>query len=239
MTCIWSIWCYYHPVISCISKIQDALSFRNQLTQVVVEIKAVNECCYYISCEAYARQNVCWSPQSVCLLSVCLSLTAFPQYCMQLDVSLENGSGCPLVIGRICNRCLGFVAVATYTYRYLYSTIGRSCSAIDGNAICTALSQVYSYPIFTTPSQVQQILASNASQYLARRLAGKCVSELCVEWHIKPYLSQSSITCEMLVIACTCSMNMFICQQNGIIFIPKAFQHVAGYTMNSWACSTV
>ena len=44
------------------------------------------------------RWNVCWSRLSLCLcLSVCLSLAAFPQYSMHLDVTLGNGTGCPLV----------------------------------------------------------------------------------------------------------------------------------------------
>jgi len=43
-------------------------------------------------------------------VSVCLSLAAFPHYCTEPDVTWGNGRGCPLV-GRICNRCMGFVAV--------------------------------------------------------------------------------------------------------------------------------
>jgi len=31
-------------------------------------------------------------------LSVCFSLTAFPHYCMDLDVTWGNGNGCPLVM---------------------------------------------------------------------------------------------------------------------------------------------
>jgi len=46
-------------------------------------------------------------------LCVCLSLAAFSHYCMDPNVTWENGRGCPLVvysrIGRICNRCTGFV----------------------------------------------------------------------------------------------------------------------------------
>jgi len=34
---------------------------------------------------------------SVCV-SVCLSLAAFPHYCMDLDVTWGNGRGCPLVV---------------------------------------------------------------------------------------------------------------------------------------------
>jgi len=46
-------------------------------------------------------------------LCVCLSLTAFARYCMDLDVSWGNGKGavslCSAGIGQICNRCTGFV----------------------------------------------------------------------------------------------------------------------------------
>jgi len=40
MICIWSSWCYCHPIISCASKIQNGLLFWCRLTQVVLE-KAV------------------------------------------------------------------------------------------------------------------------------------------------------------------------------------------------------
>jgi len=48
-------------------------------------------------------------------LCVCLSLAAFAHYCMDPDVTWGNGRGCPLVctVGRICNRCAGFVAMTT------------------------------------------------------------------------------------------------------------------------------
>ena len=42
MICIWSIWCHCHPIISCSSKIQNALSFWCQLTQVVLEKRPLN-----------------------------------------------------------------------------------------------------------------------------------------------------------------------------------------------------
>jgi len=37
MICIWSNWCYCHPIISCFSKIQNGLPFWCRLTQVVLE----------------------------------------------------------------------------------------------------------------------------------------------------------------------------------------------------------
>jgi len=48
----------------------------------------------------------------VCL-SVALSLAAFPHYCTDPDVSWENDRGAIYLytIGRICSRCMGFVAV--------------------------------------------------------------------------------------------------------------------------------
>jgi len=39
----------------------------------------------------------------VCCVSVCLSLVAFTHYCTDLDVTWGNG--------RICSRCMGFVAI--------------------------------------------------------------------------------------------------------------------------------
>jgi len=45
-------------------------------------------------------------------LSVCLSLAAFPHYCMHPDVSCGNGKGL-CIIGWICSQCMGFVAVTT------------------------------------------------------------------------------------------------------------------------------
>jgi len=42
----------------------------------------------------------------------CLSLTAFPHYCMHPDVSCGNGKGL-CIIGWICSQCMGFVAVTT------------------------------------------------------------------------------------------------------------------------------
>ena len=38
-----------------------------------------------------------WPRPSVCV-SVCLFLTAFPHYCMDLDVAWGNGKGCPVVV---------------------------------------------------------------------------------------------------------------------------------------------
>jgi len=37
MICIWSSWCYCHPIISCSSKIQNGLPLWCWLTQVVLE----------------------------------------------------------------------------------------------------------------------------------------------------------------------------------------------------------
>ena len=57
---------------------------------------------------------------AVCV-SVCLSLAAFPHYCTDPDVTWGNGRGCfeLSTIGRICNRCTGFVAMTTYMYANL------------------------------------------------------------------------------------------------------------------------
>jgi len=52
---------------------------------------------HYITHEAYPRRNVYWSQPTVCLF-VCLSLSAFPHYCMDPDVSWGNGRGCHLVV---------------------------------------------------------------------------------------------------------------------------------------------
>jgi len=37
MICIWSSWCYCHPIISCFIKIQNGLPFWCQLTNGVLE----------------------------------------------------------------------------------------------------------------------------------------------------------------------------------------------------------
>ena len=42
MICIWSSWCYCHPIISCSSKIQNGLPFWCRLTQVVLEKTPLN-----------------------------------------------------------------------------------------------------------------------------------------------------------------------------------------------------
>jgi len=44
-------------------------------------------------------QNVLWSRASVCLsVCLCLSMTACPHYCMDLDVTWGSGRGCPVVV---------------------------------------------------------------------------------------------------------------------------------------------
>jgi len=44
MICIWSSWCYCHPIISCFSKIQNGLAIWCRLTQVVLEKRPLNVC---------------------------------------------------------------------------------------------------------------------------------------------------------------------------------------------------
>jgi len=44
MIYIWSSWCQCHPIISCCSKIQNGLPFWYWFTQVVQEIRLLNEC---------------------------------------------------------------------------------------------------------------------------------------------------------------------------------------------------
>ena len=39
--CIWSSWCYCHPIISCFGKIQNGLPFWCRLTWVVLEKKVI------------------------------------------------------------------------------------------------------------------------------------------------------------------------------------------------------
>ena len=48
-------------------------------------------------------------------VSVCLSLAAFPRYCTDPDVTWETVEGALQLctIGRICNRCTGFVDMTT------------------------------------------------------------------------------------------------------------------------------
>ena len=48
---------------------------------------------------------------------VCLSLAVFPRYCMDPDVTLENGRGCPLIVYYLADlqsvhgfRCYGNIA---------------------------------------------------------------------------------------------------------------------------------
>jgi len=54
-------------------------------------------------------------------------IAAFPHYCMDPDVTLENMLGSAhgmCIIRRICNWCTGYVAMTIYTY--VYNTIGRA-----------------------------------------------------------------------------------------------------------------
>jgi len=65
-----------------------------------------------ISRESQTTRNVLWSRASVCLslpAAVCL------RYCTDPDVTLGVVGDAPWLctIGRICNRCMGCVAMAT------------------------------------------------------------------------------------------------------------------------------
>jgi len=44
MICIWSSWCYCHPITCCSSKIQNGLPFWCRLTKVVLEKRPLNGC---------------------------------------------------------------------------------------------------------------------------------------------------------------------------------------------------
>ena len=70
---------------------------------------------YVITYHIRHNQARCIVTTAVCV-SVCLSLTAFLHYCTHPDVTLGNGRDALLLcgIGRICNWCTGFVAMATY-----------------------------------------------------------------------------------------------------------------------------
>jgi len=66
---------------------------------------------------------------TIVCVSVCLSVAAFPHYCMDPDVTWGNGRGALSLctIGRICNRCTGFVAITTYHEREMLA-IARTAS---------------------------------------------------------------------------------------------------------------
>ena len=68
--------------------------------------------------------NVLWWWPSVCL-SVCLSLTAFPHYCMDPDVTLGNGRACPLVVHY---RVGGFAISARLSLLWQYTRLMRNVS---------------------------------------------------------------------------------------------------------------
>ena len=77
-----------------------------------------------IFCVSHSQGNAYWPRLSVCVC-VCLSRAAFLHFCTYLDVTLGNGSGV-CTIGRICNQCMGSIAMTTYMY--VYYTIARCCS---------------------------------------------------------------------------------------------------------------
>ena len=97
------------------------------VTGLTMDENVLSASCY-ISREAQPRRNVQWPRPSVCLC-VCLSLAAFPHCCMDPDVTWRNGRGVLQLcnIGRICNRCTGFVAMITYTYVSLQPYIRCKC----------------------------------------------------------------------------------------------------------------
>ena len=89
---------------------------------------------------------------SVC---VCPALH-FLRYFTDLDVTLGNGKGCPLVVhfGQICNRCTGFVAMATYTYvyktiRYRFDTVClldstlNCCNLVWDGCLCDVSAELF------------------------------------------------------------------------------------------------
>jgi len=93
-------------------------SFQSELLARVIALTSSFCCCccfWFLLDFAWGVAEVkCILVTAVCV-SICLSLTAFPHYCMDPDVTWENGRGCPLVVHYwvICSRCMGFVAMTT------------------------------------------------------------------------------------------------------------------------------
>ena len=84
---------------------------------------------------------------SVCVF--CLSLAAFPHYCTDPDLTLENGRGCPQssTIEWICNWCMGFVAMTTQRERKMSAGALYSLCAITSmvKMACVCACDYYFY----------------------------------------------------------------------------------------------
>jgi len=57
MICIWSSWCHCHPIICCFSKIENVLPLWCELTQVVLEKKAIKRMCVCIYIKFYQSSS--------------------------------------------------------------------------------------------------------------------------------------------------------------------------------------
>jgi len=67
----------------------------HHVSRPILKQSMLLEC--YITFRVRPRRNVYWPWPSVSLC-VCLSLATFPHYCTDLDVTWQNGRGCPLVV---------------------------------------------------------------------------------------------------------------------------------------------
>jgi len=86
-------------------------------------------------------------------LCVCLSLAAFPHYCMDPDVTWVGGALWPCTIGWICNRCTGFVAMTTYTHKLIaLYTANAKCQRVLVLALCLVLKLIVRTYTHTGPS---------------------------------------------------------------------------------------
>jgi len=73
MTCIWSSWCYWHPIISCFIKVEKGKPFWCLLTWAVLEKRLLNGCCCCCCCITLAMwHRLSWNkcPFSYTTISV-------------------------------------------------------------------------------------------------------------------------------------------------------------------------
>ena len=139
-------------------------------------------------CIRYSQAK-CILVAAICVfLSVCLSCTAFIHYCTHPDVTLGNSRGC--TVGRICNRCSGFVAMATNMpngkcQRVLlviglcsFHTHMQSDWDHFFEYICTCYTLNYAIDVAAASSMPVYVIAGK-SHWRAAFNAKKCVNQTC------------------------------------------------------------
>jgi len=109
MICIWSSWCYCHPIISCFSKIQNGLPFWCRLTQVVLEKRPLNICVRVCVCDTKGAFTLLISPNLIwthfCAVIGWSHGKLFSSQCMtQIAIDATNRSAViPLKWGQVTN----------------------------------------------------------------------------------------------------------------------------------------